>query len=336
MDLSIIVPLYNSETNIIRTLKSIENQKMNDMVFEIILINDGSTDEGPQIAETYLKNANIDHWQIIHQVNSGVSAARNEGIKKAKGQYIYFLDSDDTIDDEFMSTIQQFISKNSDIIFFRFDWIDETGKMLQSFVHEYETMESGLYQADTILLKILNKKTHIWTCSAIYARSLLIDNQLAFNTSLINGEDIHFIHRALNAATNLYYINQTLSFYIQNPHSISNTFNYRKFDSVHSLMALKNLNPNKKMQVLYDYLIVENFLFNLKQASILNLNAEPREIIENINHYDNQLLTMIKSSYYGYASKSLKNFIDIMLFTINPIVYIKLYRQRFLKSKEQD
>lgn len=92
--ISIIVPVYNTEKFLEKCLNSLINQTLKDI--EIICINDGSTDKSLQILEKF---ANKDkRIQIINQTNSGLSVARNIGIKKAKGEYIGFVDSDDWVD----------------------------------------------------------------------------------------------------------------------------------------------------------------------------------------------------------------------------------------------
>lgn len=99
--ISIIVPVYNTEKFLEKCLNSLINQTLKDI--EIICINDGSTDKSLQILEKF---ANKDkRIQIINQTNSGLSVARNIGIKKAKGEYIGFVDSDDWVDLNFFEQL---------------------------------------------------------------------------------------------------------------------------------------------------------------------------------------------------------------------------------------
>ncbi len=88
---SVIMPLYNSSGFLPRAVESVLNQSFRD--FELILINDGSTDASPRICEKYA--AADDRVMVIHQPNAGVSAARNRGIETAEGEYLAFIDSDD-------------------------------------------------------------------------------------------------------------------------------------------------------------------------------------------------------------------------------------------------
>lgn len=112
MKFSIIIPVYNSEKYIDRCLKSVLTQTYDN--YEIIIINDGSTDNSEKILKKYETNKSI---KIITQTNHGVSYSRNIGIKESTGDYILFLDSDDFYENEILETLKNNI-KDEDIIKF--------------------------------------------------------------------------------------------------------------------------------------------------------------------------------------------------------------------------
>ncbi|MDQ1095235.1 MULTISPECIES: glycosyltransferase family 2 protein [Chryseobacterium] len=97
---SVIIPIFNTDQFLSETIESVLNQSLTD--FELILINDGSTDNSGNICQEFMRNDN--RIKYYYQSNAGVSAARNLGLTCATGQYIFFLDSDDTIDREFLET----------------------------------------------------------------------------------------------------------------------------------------------------------------------------------------------------------------------------------------
>ncbi len=105
---SIVVPVYNAEKYLMKCLESIKNQTLKD--FECILVDDGSTDTSGFICDSFASGD--DRFSVIHLVNGGVSRARNEGIKKARGEYIGFVDSDDWIDSDMFETLYR-DAKNS-------------------------------------------------------------------------------------------------------------------------------------------------------------------------------------------------------------------------------
>lgn len=105
--ISVIVPIYNVEFFLEETLQSIVNQSYKN--WELILVDDGSTDNSVLVAEKFTENPKI---KLIKQENQGVSIARNNGLLSAKGDYIFFMDSDDTIDENFLKTAMQEAQKN--------------------------------------------------------------------------------------------------------------------------------------------------------------------------------------------------------------------------------
>lgn len=93
--ISVIIPVYNAESSIIKALDSVKNQTFPQEEFEIIVIDDGSTDKGPELTEKYIRKNPGMNILLLHQPNSGVSGARNKGLAKAKGDFIALLDADD-------------------------------------------------------------------------------------------------------------------------------------------------------------------------------------------------------------------------------------------------
>ena len=109
---SIIIPVYNVEKYIKRCLDSVFNQTFND--FEVIVVDDGSTDKTNTICNDYCKNN--ENMKVIHTEHVGVSASRNIGINNASGEYILFLDSDDYIDKNSLIYISELIKKQKNLL----------------------------------------------------------------------------------------------------------------------------------------------------------------------------------------------------------------------------
>lgn len=113
MKISIIMPVYNCEKYLDIAIRSIERQSFHD--WELLLIDDGSTDNSGEICEKWGKNDS--RISVFHQINRGVSAARNWGLRKADGNYIFFMDADDYISDNFLQDVSESIQRyNADII----------------------------------------------------------------------------------------------------------------------------------------------------------------------------------------------------------------------------
>lgn len=116
---SIVMPGYNVEKYIERAVDSVLNQSKKD--FELIIVNDGSTDKTKEICDGF-KDKKI---KVIHKKNGGLSDARNEGVKKATGEYIIFMDSDDYWDKDLLKEITKSLSNNPDLVRFQIRTVDE-------------------------------------------------------------------------------------------------------------------------------------------------------------------------------------------------------------------
>ncbi len=122
VEISVIIPVYNGAEKMADTLDSIYNQTFKN--FELILVNDGSTDNIIEIVNNYKKNNSIKNMELITTLNKGVSNARNIGIEKAKGRYIMFLDSDDLFKENMLQEMYNTLNKNdSDVCIAGFEYV---------------------------------------------------------------------------------------------------------------------------------------------------------------------------------------------------------------------
>jgi glycosyltransferase involved in cell wall biosynthesis len=186
--ISVIVPLYNVEKYLRECLDSIVAQTFRD--FEVIMINDGSTDGSEQIAQEYVeKNPN---FKLINQQNKGQSAARNLGLNHASGKYIYFLDSDDYIDQTLLEKTYEKAEKYQLELLNVCSYTFETGyseKKLDSYRGVYE----GVYTGPQLFGKMITygDSRLISCCWILIRRKLIEDNKLRFVEGIIH-EDYLF------------------------------------------------------------------------------------------------------------------------------------------------
>ncbi len=134
-ELSIITSFYNCEKYLERYFKSILSQNYKD--FELILINDGSTDDSNKIINLYRNK--IDNLTYISKKNTGVSDSRNIGINNAKGEYLLFLDSDDTFEPNMLSKLMKDID-NNDLLIFGYNILSESGKKVNQTNYDIEKL----------------------------------------------------------------------------------------------------------------------------------------------------------------------------------------------------
>jgi len=189
--ISIIVPIYNTAKYLPACLDSIKNQTYDNL--EVILIDDGSTDDSGKIAEGYAKKDS--RFKVIHQENAGQSTARNNGLKKATGKYISFADSDDQIKPKFIESLLNLYKKDN--------------VSVAVCGHQYyrvkENSSTNLYQSDlkprgkneskkAYIMKLLAKDGRMYSCNnKLFKASVIKDNKLFFNEKINFSEDTNFV-----------------------------------------------------------------------------------------------------------------------------------------------
>lgn len=233
MDLSIIVPFYNVGKYIRSCMESMFRQGLDEECFEIIAINDGSTDNSIQAIEDLLNvHRNI---RIINSNKLGVSAVRNTGIEKAAGTYILFVDSDDMLIDNTLSPLlQEALKSRPDMLVADYVKIDDRQIESRNFPSSDCTFQPTT--GTELFLHQLNPRAcYIW--NKLYSREFLNKNRLRF-TPGIYFEDIPFTTACyLNAGT---CIKSTCLFYIyrQRVASICSSIDIRKIYDLNTVLAL--------------------------------------------------------------------------------------------------
>lgn len=187
--ISIVIPLYNKEQFINGTIQSILRQDFDD--FEIVVINDGSKDGSCQVVNS-IKD---DRIHLFTQENQGVSATRNNGIKKSNGKYVFFLDADDTLSDHALSVLYKAAENNpeADIVVAGFNYRNNDGKIVRVFKNE----ELG-YLKDPFK-SIWLKRLFFRTGNILIRKSFLSDMPL-FNEQLTIFEDYDWLFHLLREA----------------------------------------------------------------------------------------------------------------------------------------
>lgn len=348
--LSVIIPVYNVGNYIKNSLCSLINQENQD--FEIIIINDGSTDNTLQIINSLFSQSGYHNFRIISKENGGVSSARNRGIEESKGEYLYFLDGDDYVSNDFMSTIiKQLQNENYDIIAWRYDVVSDDKKVISKYSDRHKTIEFSEISGKTAIEYMIDEKMRIWTCSAIYNRKLIIRNNLFFSEGCTNGEDQEFIFKSLIKANLIYFINKELSFYVQRAGSITNSYNIRKFDAINAMERaacyIRNQlkpNDNEIITKIEQKYILDNYFYNFN--SNIKLSSRNLCLIKRTS----LLINDIEKNYPGLhenIKEKLRNLIKdkkrqnfkCVLYLLNPVLYtgykeiiskiIQLWKEKF-------
>lgn len=186
VELSIIVPVYNTEKYLKTCLESLLNQDIDKSMYEIICINDGSTDGSLAILQEYAKQ--YDNIVLIDKENEGVSIARNVGMEKAQGDYVWFIDADDWVARQCFGVIKQEIEKyDPSVVQISFDWIRAEWRIAEctNAILNKEKVKCSLHKISVL--------PYVGACSSIIKKDILIRYEHKFIEDLHYGEDILFM-----------------------------------------------------------------------------------------------------------------------------------------------
>lgn len=231
---SLIIPVYNVEAYLRKSLDSAVNQTLDD--FEIIAVNDGSTDSSYEILKEYENK--YDNFRVINQKNGGLSAAKNAGIKIAKGEYIAFLDSDDYLDKNFLETLYNMaVNNNAEIACcnFKFYFPESDIKITMPTLPK-----GGVYSKRRALKElILDCTIHHFSWNKLCKRSIFEENNIQFYDMYF--EDISTSPRLFYSANKVAITPKPLYYYTQRPGSILKTMNAEKInDYIKSMGIIRN------------------------------------------------------------------------------------------------
>ena len=212
MKFSVIVPVYNTTNTIARCVDSIIASGLPDGDFEIILVNDGSTDGSGSICESIA----TDHpfVRVINQDNGGVSVARNMGISVAEGEYVCFCDSDDFFVPGSFTDIIPYCGENVDLIRFYCDIVLQGDNRVSEHVASRVTFRGSGKE----YIRRFGIETFCW--NYLYKREFLVSKGLFFTPGII-AEDTDFIFRVMMADPMIISINDHIYQYAIRPNSIS-------------------------------------------------------------------------------------------------------------------
>lgn len=240
MKVSVIIPVYNVKPYLERCVNSVLNQTYKDV--EIILVNDGSTDGSGELCDQLA--AQSPSITVTHQENQGLSAARNAGIRQAKGEYIAFLDSDDEwlLSDGLERLLQQ---DEPDLIAFkRVDiW---NGEQRSTTSNYYVENIASMPNTQAIFLHLVQtQQLQISACFLLIRKQVIIDHKLFFPHGIIS-EDVFWSMRLWQHLTSVRFTNLPLYGYHHRKGSITSTFSIRVYHSYDQIFTYwkKQCNQN--------------------------------------------------------------------------------------------
>lgn len=273
--LSIIVPVFNVERFLKRGIDSLIYYEKNDN--EIILIDDGSEDKSGSICDWYAEK--YENIHVIHQKNKGVSSARNEGIKIAKGEYISFFDPDDYVDGTFYSQMLQKLQKNKlDIVFSGYQMEDANGSKTIIKEERLEIISNDIKPQMIFVERDLKNTSMAVVWRSVFRMDIIKKNHIMFDEELTLNEDQIFLLRYLNYCTKYDYLEGNSYHYCLNEQSATGKL-YKK-----GLLEERK----KYIRKMEDVLIDSSKKYSLENEEIVNRikYRTAKEIISNEMRYN--------------------------------------------------
>lgn len=349
--ISIIIPIYNVIRFIDRGIAQLLSQSYTN--FEIILIDDGSTDGSGEKCDNYAKKDS--RIRVFHQQNSGSGVARNLGILNAHGKYIWFYDVDDTIAPNLLDKCINNLSEDTEVLIFGYIEVNRQFNTRRTFKFKNHTYYSNQEIRDDYIEELSGLKFNngfVW--NKIYNRQFLVDNNILFKNLLIQQDEVFnlVVYRYANNITTLhddlytyhiYNVGNTRSNFIQNRFEIYCTVHQHFID----LYNYWNLNSNKFLIYLYTRLLTaiitcltyncyhKNTKFNRQErldyiCSILN-SEKTTKCIKQLDVLGYKPRQRFTKKYYKYIiNKSYTKFRYIWIIE-NLFINLKLLYHKFIK-----
>lgn len=262
MLLSVVIPVYNDEKYLEKCLLSIVKQTYKE--FEVILVDDGSTDNSGNICDCFCKSDK--RFKVVHKNNSGVCEARNRGLDIASGDYICFIDSDDWIEDDYFETVEPLLSTNNYSIVFNPIIIEKlNGKVLESSINYSHKLTH-----DEAVCCLFRENLFPWGAVCTFYKNDLIKN-VRFNHQSCFGEDFEFKYKAIRSAKgDLYYSNIAKYHYMVRNDSACVSYSILK--KCDDLRIIKNVMSQEKTEF-KDILFYKQYIPRLLTYALIGTSS---------------------------------------------------------------
>ena len=249
MKVSVIIPIYNTEKYLCRCIDSVLNQTFDD--YEILLIDDGSTDDSASICYEYAQRHN--KIKAIYSNHLGVASARNLGLKLAKGKYIMFCDSDDYAEPNWIQTLYETLDKNPESsVLCAYSSLNIQKKSENKVTLTDVKTTTHIDISEYYYIYINNLSAFLW--NKIYRHDVIKQNHIVFRTNLLEGEDLLFNIDYLKHIKDFVFIPESLYHWVDNNvYTLSRVFNPYYFDVLKEFYFPRlSIISDKDKQAFYD------------------------------------------------------------------------------------
>lgn len=310
MKVSVIVPVYNTEKYLKNCIDSLLKQNFED--YEIIVINDLSPGNAEEIINSYNDKKIV---YIKNKTNKGIGYNRNLGIKKAKGEYVCFIDSDDYVKEDFINKMYNYSKENNlDLCVCDYVNVDEEGNKLKEF-NLSDFCITNYEENNKILCEI-----NLAPWNKLYKKDMLVKNKIEFSETL-KYEDLSFVALSIKNSKKIGKINEQLNYYTIHKNSETTTRDKRVFDIFKQLDIVRNEYKSGKY---LDELTVSVLLnYTIQQRYQIDKDTQSK-FIDDAFKYLNDNNIDYKHSEYIKNRSFLKRLIEKNKFITK--IYCKIYR----------
>lgn len=344
--LSIIIPVYNVEKYLERCVQSIENQNFSN--YEIVLVNDGSTDSSLDLCKSICKKYN--NVIIETHDNCGLGLTRNVGLSLASGKYVWFVDSDDFISDDCLNKLYEVAKSSDSIDMITFGWniVDKDNRIIKNDIPNLncnKVLDNDFIINNTMPDFIYNvgntSNLHMSSSRSIFSRKFLLDNDLKFvSERKWISEDYYFYINIFKYVKKLYIINDAFYNYCQNSNSLTTTYREDRFEKLltfykkmDELVIDDNYNPECLNRL--DCLFISNLIACLKMEAYYKNKVGFLKSYKKVKYIVNN--DFVKEAFHdcNTSKKSWKILKLCIKYNLVLILYVLCYIQAKKDSKRR-
>jgi glycosyltransferase EpsJ len=333
---SVVIPVYNAEMYLDRCLHSLLIQNYDD--YEIILIDDGSTDKSGQICDLYAKeNSNI---RVIHGENEGLGIARNKGMRKSRGEYIVFVDNDDYVEENYFEILSESVRKGYDVITFSYNIIGQQDKQRPPVYGCKREGECCILTRKEIEKRLLNTVEYassdfwfVWR--RCYKTEFLLKNNIFYDEKVRVGDDIIFNIKLYTFLNSMLLVNKVIYNYLtDNLTSITRT-KYKK-NLIQNLeiyyLSRKSIDYKNLPEIKVKRDTAKYYINHILFLFLRNLKNAPYKKLDELKAFRDSIIYKECFKYYTYSFRYIKKSIVVKMFEYRllKLLYVLLKMNKML------
>ncbi|MEM3455815.1 MAG: glycosyltransferase family 2 protein [Candidatus Micrarchaeia archaeon] len=328
-EISVVIPAYNVENYIGKIINDLKDQTFKD--FEVIIVDDGSKDSTVEVIKNELKKTTIDYKLIISEKNGGGGKARNIGLSKANGKYLYFIDADDRIENTCLYELNKTIKENNaDIAICNYNLVDENLKIVTNS-YSLNLKNDLTFKSTDFIKNVIRGYYTIYPGSVLYRKAIIDNNEIKFTERVKYSEDREFLIKAIFHSKVVALNRKILFHYVQRASSVTHV--KANLEIFHSVGTFYRLGKYLKLQnasedilnCIYNVRIPENIVDAFRALSLSDYPKDELKLILK----NKRIKEAIKKYRFSIRNKKdLKRSIKIYLFRLWPELFLIIERLR--------